>query len=101
MSAKATVPTTIAAIFRDELPVSASATASRGNPVRIVDVSVTNFNSDAWDANSIYWYIIPEDGSLPADADLHLLLSNDPDQSEDECGRGHSRSGSTRRSDLL
>lgn len=79
VSAKATVQTTIAAIFKDEMPVSASATASRGDPVRVVDVSVTNFNSDAWDANSIYWYIIPEDGSLPADEDLHLLLSNDPD----------------------
>jgi Flp pilus assembly protein TadG len=79
VSANATVPTTIAAIFKSEMPVSASATASRGNPVRVVDVSVSNFNSDAWDANSIYWYIVPEDGSLPADEDLHLLLSNDPD----------------------
>jgi Flp pilus assembly protein TadG len=78
ISAKATVPTTIAAIFRNEMPVSASATASRGAPVRLVDLSVTNFNSDAADANSIYWYIIPKDGGLPADADLHLLLSNDP-----------------------
>lgn len=78
VDAKAEVPTTLAAIFADEMPVAASATASRGNPVRIVDISVTNFNSDAWDANAIYWYIIPKDGSLPADADLHLLLSNDP-----------------------
>ena len=79
VTATARVPTTIAGIFIDEMPVSASATASHGEPVRLVDLSVTNFNSDAWDANSIYWYIIPKDGSLPADADLHLLLSNDPD----------------------
>jgi hypothetical protein len=78
VSAKAKVPTTLASLFTDEMPVSASATAARGVPVRIVDIKVTNFNSDAWDANSIYWYIIPKDGSLPADADLHLLLSNDP-----------------------
>lgn len=79
VSATATVPTTIAGIFFDEMPVAASATASHGEPVRLVDLSVTNFNSDASDANSIYWYIVPEDGGLPADADLHLLLSNDPD----------------------
>ena len=79
VDAKATVPTMLASLFLDEMPVSASATASHGQPVRIVDISVTNFNADAWDANSIYWYIVPKDGSLPADADLHLLLSNDPD----------------------
>jgi hypothetical protein len=49
----------------DQMPVAAAATASRGLPVRLVDLSVTNFNSDAADANSIYWYILPKDGSLP------------------------------------
>lgn len=79
VNAKAKVPTTLASLFMDEMPVSASATASRGEPVRIVDLAVTNFNADAWDANSIYWYIVPKDGSLPQDSDLHLLLSNDPE----------------------
>jgi Flp pilus assembly protein TadG len=78
VSANAQVPTTIAAILRDKMPVAVSATASRGKPVRVVDISVTNFNADAWDANSIYWYIVPKDDSVPADSDLHLLLSNDP-----------------------
>jgi Flp pilus assembly protein TadG len=78
VSATAKVPTTIAALFMDQMPVAASATASRGLPVRLVDLSVTNFNSDAADANSIYWYILPKDGGLPVDADLHILLSNDP-----------------------
>lgn len=78
VSAKAKVSTTIGALFRSEMPVSVSATASRGLPVRLVNLSVTNFNSDAADANSIYWYILPTDGSAPVDADLHLLLSNDP-----------------------
>lgn len=78
VSADAQVPTTIGALFRDKMPIEVSATASRGKPVRVVDISVTNFNSSAWDANSIYWYIVPKDGSLPGDSDLHLLLSNDP-----------------------
>lgn len=78
VTARAKVPTTIAAIFRSNVPIKVSATASRGTPVRAVDISVTNFNADAWDANSIYWYIVPKDGSLPADTGLHLLLSNDP-----------------------
>jgi Flp pilus assembly protein TadG len=78
VTAEAKVQTTIGALFFSEMPVSASATASHGEPIRLVDISVTNFNSDAADANSIYWYIVPKDGSLPADVDLHLLLSNDP-----------------------
>ena len=78
VSAKAKVPATLSALFADEMPVEVSATASRGEPVRLLDISVTNFNSDAADANSIYWYIVPEDDGLPSDADLHLLLSNDP-----------------------
>lgn len=78
VEATATVPTTIGAIFRPVIPVAVSATAYRGTPVRTVDLQVTEFNSDAWDANSIYWYIVPEDGSAPKDEDLHLLLSNDP-----------------------
>ena len=72
------MPTTIGGIFRDEVPVSAAATAFHGRPVRIVDLQITEFNADAWDANSIYWYIVPEDGGEPAPEDLHLLLSNDP-----------------------
>jgi Flp pilus assembly protein TadG len=79
VTANATVPTTIGAIFLGEVPVSASATAFHGAPVRIVDLQVTEFNSNAWDANSIYWYIVPEDGGVPAEEDLHLFLSNDPD----------------------
>jgi Flp pilus assembly protein TadG len=78
VSATAKVPTTIASLFMSEMPVSAKATASRGQPVRIIDLAVTNFNADAWDANSIYWYIVPKGGGLPADENLHLLLSNDP-----------------------
>lgn len=78
VSAEADVPTTVASILFDDMPVAASATASHGEPVRLVDLQVTEFNSDAADANSIYWYIVPEDGSAPADADLQLLLSNDP-----------------------
>ena len=78
VSAQAVVPTTIGAIFRDNLPVAASATAVHGTPVRIVDLQVTEFNADAWDANSIYWYVVPEDGGEPAPEDMHLFLSNDP-----------------------
>ena len=47
VSANAQVPTTIGALFRDKLPVNVSATASRGKPVRVVDISVTNFNAEA------------------------------------------------------
>jgi Flp pilus assembly protein TadG len=78
VSANASVPTTITRIFTETMSVNASATASHGEPLRVVDLSVTEFNSDAWDSNSIYWYIVPEDGGLPLDEDLHLLLSNDP-----------------------
>ena len=78
VSAQASVPTTISRIFRADVPVAVSATAAFGEPMRIVELEVTEFNSDAWDANSIYWYIIPEDGGVPAPDDMHLMLSNDP-----------------------
>ena len=78
VSAEAAVPTTIGALFREAIPVSAAATAFHGPPIRIVDLQVTEFNADAWDANSIYWYIVPEDGGVPEPEDMHLFLSNDP-----------------------
>jgi hypothetical protein len=78
VTAKARVPATIASTFAKNIDVSASATARRGNPVRQVEFKVENFNSNAWDANQIYWYVVPKDGTPPKDEDLHLLLSNDP-----------------------
>ena len=76
VSARATVPTTLGAIFQKQMPVSAKAVAQRGKPVRIVELDVTNFNADAWDANYIYWYIVPKDGGEPKPEDMHLFLSN-------------------------
>jgi Flp pilus assembly protein TadG len=78
VSAQGAVPTTLAAIFEPEMPVSATAVAQRGKPVRIVKMDVTHFNADAWDANTIYWYVVPKDGGVPKDEDMHLFLSNDP-----------------------
>jgi hypothetical protein len=78
VEAKADVETTISRIFLDHFTVRASATAQRGRPVRQVSFEVDHFNADAWDANSIYWYVVPEDDGIPKDEDLNLLLSNDP-----------------------
>jgi Flp pilus assembly protein TadG len=79
VTAAADVPATLTAIFRSAIPVDVLAQAAFGEPVRTVNLSVTEFNSSAWDANQIYWYIIPEDGGVPPEEDMHLLLSNDPD----------------------
>ncbi len=75
---KAVVPPTLSAVLGASYPVTATATARRGELKRKVDVSIKNFNSDAWDLNELYVYAIPEDGSTPDEKDMIRILSNDP-----------------------
>ncbi len=76
---KAEVPPTLSGIFGATWPINVSATAHRGEMQRKVDISIKNFNSDAWDLNELYVYAIPEDGSTPEEKDMTKVLSNDPD----------------------
>ena len=50
----------------------------RGPSTRVVELRIDKFNADAWDANTISWYIVPEDGGEPKPEDVTPILSNDP-----------------------
>jgi hypothetical protein len=78
VSAAADVASTIGKALFGSYHVTVSAEAHRGPAVRKVEFSVDHFNSSAWDANAVYWYIVPEDGGVPDEDDMQLLLSNDP-----------------------
>jgi Flp pilus assembly protein TadG len=80
VNASAPVPTTIMALFVSQVPVAATATAI--NPVVVVNFDLGgagNWFSDAADTNTVYWYIVPDDGSVPTPAQIpsnHQLFTN-------------------------
>jgi Flp pilus assembly protein TadG len=63
VSASGTVPTTFLAVLTSSMAVSATATAI--NPVVSATANAGGWSSSAWDANYIYEYPIPSDGSVP------------------------------------
>jgi Flp pilus assembly protein TadG len=80
VSASAPVPTTIMALVASQVPVAATATAI--NPVVIVNFDLGgagSWYSNAADTNTVYWYIVPSDGSVPTPAQIpsdHQLFTN-------------------------
>jgi Flp pilus assembly protein TadG len=80
VSASAPVPTTIMALIVSQVPVAATATAI--NPVVIVNFDLGgagSWFSSAADLNTVYWYIVPDDGSVPTPAQIpsnHQLFTN-------------------------
>jgi hypothetical protein len=75
-SATAMVPMTFMSLAVKSIPVTAVATAR--NPMVVFNMDFTKFNFDgtAIDFDAIYWYKVPEDGSLPALSDLQLVATN-------------------------
>ena len=74
VTAQAQVPTTLMSLVVASMPAIARATAE--NPVVTVTATLGNWKSSAADANTIYWYVVPQNGALPAAADLHQLFTN-------------------------
>ena len=74
VTATASVATTLMAIAIPAMANTVTATAL--NPVVTFNASLGSWKSSAWDSNTIYWYVVPADGSLPASSDLHELFSN-------------------------
>ncbi|MDE2006477.1 MAG: hypothetical protein KGI51_07925 [Rhodospirillales bacterium] len=74
VSAQGSIATTFMALAVSS--VSAHIAAKALNPVVSINASLGNWKSSAWDANSIYWYVVPSDGSLPASSALHMLFTN-------------------------
>ena len=74
VTAQAQVATTLMSLVVASMPAVARATAE--NPVVTINATLGNWKSSAWDANTIYWYVVPPNGALPAAADLHALFTN-------------------------
>lgn len=74
VAASATLSTTLMALVTGPQGVSVTATAK--NPVVMISLSLGRFNSDAWDANTVYWYKVPADNSVPPDSALMPFYSN-------------------------
>ena len=74
VTASAAVPTTVMSLIEPSVTTSVAARAV--NPEVTITASLGNWKSSAWDANTIYWYIVPSDGSLPATSAMHELFTN-------------------------
>ncbi|MDE2197788.1 MAG: hypothetical protein KGJ41_02105, partial [Rhodospirillales bacterium] len=74
VTAKASMPTTFLGSIMSTIPVSVTATAL--NPVIYANPTAGNFKSSAWDANKLYWYIVPSGGGIPPSSALHLMFDN-------------------------
>jgi Flp pilus assembly protein TadG len=74
VTATSSMPTTLMKLVTSTTPVKVTATAQ--NATYTISTTLSGFSSNAADANSIYWYIVPSDGGAPASSDLTLLYSN-------------------------
>jgi Flp pilus assembly protein TadG len=74
VTATTTVPTTLMSLYKSSIPITTTATAS--NPVVQASFNFNGFTSSACDLNTIYWYVLPSDGSLPTTANMNLMWAN-------------------------
>jgi Flp pilus assembly protein TadG len=74
VTASATVPTTLMALVMSTMTINATATAK--NPIVTGTIGLTNWKSSACDTNSVYWYVVPADGSVPPTSALNLMFTN-------------------------
>ena len=56
------------------VPTNVSAGAL--NPEITIKANLGNWKSSAWDANTIYWYVVPPGGGLPPASALHQVFTN-------------------------
>ncbi|MCW3476819.1 pilus assembly protein TadG-related protein [Limobrevibacterium gyesilva] len=79
VSATATMNTTFLGILKPTIPVSVSATALNPFPYGHFEPGFGTagaFKSSAADTNSLYWYNVPANNSVPPDTALTLLWSS-------------------------
>ncbi|MCJ2125758.1 TadE/TadG family type IV pilus assembly protein [Methylobacterium sp. J-077] len=74
VTAQGTMPTTLMKLVMSGTPVKVTATAQ--NPVYTITSTLSGFASSAYDANYIYWYVVPTDGGVPTSSAMTLLYSN-------------------------
>jgi len=76
VTARATMSTSLMALITNSLGAAVTATAI--NPVVKANANIGNWSSSAWDRNTIYWYIVPTNGSLPTLSSSNIVYSNAP-----------------------
>ena len=74
VTASADVATTFLGVALPSIPVSTTAVAI--NPLLAANGDLGNWLSSAWDWNTVYWYNVPADNSIPPDSALHKMFSN-------------------------
>jgi len=74
VTATATFPTTLMAIYKPTLTITTTATAN--NPIVNASFNTGGFVSYACDTNEVYWYIVPQGGGVPPASAMNLLWSN-------------------------
>lgn len=74
VTASTTSKNQIMAALMANTPISVKATAQ--NFAYTAKITLTQMNSSAWDANTVYYYIVPSDGSTPPTTSLVKLFSN-------------------------
>ncbi len=74
VTATAKVSTTFMRLFMASVPAAVSATAA--NPIVTATIQLGSFNSSAADKNSIAWYAVPCDNSVPPNSALTTIFSN-------------------------
>ena len=74
VTATSAMPTTLMKMVTSSTPIKVTATAQ--NPTSILTFTLSNFASNAADANSVYYYIVPSNGGAPSSSALNFLFSN-------------------------
>lgn len=74
VTATSAMPTTLMKLVTSSTTVKVTATAQ--NATYTISSTLSGFASSAADANYIYWYVVPSDGSVPTSSALTLLYSN-------------------------
>ena len=71
VSASADVPTTLMSLVTPS--VSTAVTASALNPAITLAPNGVSVGNTTQDSNTVYWYVVHQDGSRPSSADLHQM----------------------------
>lgn len=82
VTATATVPTTLMSLVTPSVATSASSTAE--NKLLAITPNNASVAPNNPDADTVYWYVVHQDGSLPDDSELHPMFSNTDGEAPDK-----------------
>ncbi len=81
VTATATMPTTLMSLVTPNVATSASSTAE--NKLLAITPNNASVAPNNPDADTVYWYVVHQDGSLPDDSELHPMFSNTDGEAPD------------------